>query len=127
MLIKPTRILLHLSRLLSNGIDALQSNLPEPFALYETQYVLTSDQRDMAAELGLIQIDQQPPMLVLLGGHVGKHLRCVGVVFLQSLSEIGIRSAILLFTAYRKRKDFRFRKIIKGFPEAGLYLRAFLN
>ena len=127
MLIKSTSILLHLSRLLSHGIDAVQANLPEPLTLYETAYILTSDQWDMAAKLGHIEVDEPPPMIVFLGGHVGKHLRRIGVVLSQSLSEIGINSAILLFTAYCKRKDFQFRQIIKLFHGVGLYLRVFLN
>jgi hypothetical protein len=106
MLVEPGRVLLHLLGLLSYRLDALQADLPEFLAVNEPADVSPPDQRNMFAELGSIQIDQYPPMIVFLFGHVGKHPSRVGVVTPQPLGEIDVDAPVLLFAGNSEGEDF---------------------
>ena len=115
MLVKPTGVLLHLSGLLSHRVDALQADLLKSFALNETAHVLPPDERDMAAELRRVQVDQHSSMVIFLCRHIGKDICGIRMMFPQSFCEIGVDSAILFLAADRKRDNFWLGEIIKSF------------
>ena len=125
MLVKPTGVLLHLSCLLSHGIDALQADLPKSFALNETAHVLPPDERDVAAELRHIKVNQHSPMVIFLCCHIGKDMCGIGMMFPQSVSEIGVDSAILFLTADCKRENFGLGEVIEGLHDGSLSLELF--
>src|ERR1700688_5331308 len=114
MLVKSTGVLLHLSCLLSHGFDALQADLPKSLALNEAAHVLTSDERDVAAELRHIKVNQHSPMVIFLGCHVGKNMCSIRMMVPQPLGEIGVGSAILFLTADRERENLWLCEIVEG-------------
>ena len=100
--VEAPRFLLHPARLGPDGIDALSTHLPVWAALDPTLDVLATDQRDVGAEALGEHVDQRTPMLVLLGGHVDKHLGAVRVALPEAFGKVEIDAAVLLLAADRK-------------------------
>jgi hypothetical protein len=99
---------LHLLGGAAHGFDADGGQVPHRLAAREALHVLASYQRDMGAEFFGVEIDQAAAMLVLLGRHVGKDHRAVGVGVAQAFGEVGIDAAILLLRADRQGQDLAF-------------------
>jgi len=118
MLVKPTGVLLHLSCLLSHGVDALQADLPKSHTLHETAHVLTPDKRDVAAELRHVEVDQHSPVVIFLCCHVGKDMCGIRMMLPQPLGKVGVDTAILFLTADGKRENFWLCEIIEGLQGA---------
>ena len=124
MLVKPTGVLLHLSGLLSHGVNALQADLPKSLAMNKTSNVLAPDERDVAAELRHVQVDQHSPVVIFFCRHIGKDIGGIRMMFPQPLGEIGVDSAVLFLTADCKGENFWLGQIVKVF-QGFTYLEKF--
>jgi hypothetical protein len=77
--------------------------------------MLAADQRDVVAELLLVQRDQPAAMPDFFLAHLFKCLRRAKKVFPQALAEIGVNTFILFLQRNRQGKDFFLRQAVKAF------------
>ena len=59
------------------------------------------------------EIDQSPAVHVLLGGHVGEHLRAGGIVFAQAVGEVGVDAPVLFLVGDRQRENLALGKLVE--------------
>jgi len=91
--------------------------------LQEAADVLAADQRNVLAELLLVQLDQPAAMLALFRPHFGEQVGAGGIIVAQALGDIGVNTAVLFLVGDRQGKDFAFGQL-REVPHRGNLARA---
>ena len=60
-----------------------------------------------------IEVDQAAAVLVLLGRHVGEHLRAGGIVLAQAVGEVGVDAPVLLLVGDRQRENLALGEVVE--------------
>ena len=91
--------------------EAERADLPDRLVLDEAANVLATDQRDVFAELLLVQLDQAAAVLALLRAHLAEHIGGGGIVVAQALGDVGVDAAVLFLVGDRQGEDFAFGQL----------------
>src|ERR1700730_17536146 len=94
---KTTALELHHLDLLADVIDAQGADQPDRAPLEEALHVMPPNQRNMLAEAASVGLDQARAMLRFLRAHLVEDLRGVGIDLPQTVGEIAVNVAVLLF------------------------------
>src|SRR5271166_6749826 len=80
---------------------------------HKSAHILTADQRDVLAELLLVQLDQPATMPDLFLAHLFKNLCGTGKVFLQVLAVVGVNAFVFFLQRNSEGKDLLFGQAIE--------------
>lgn len=106
---------LHHLGLLAHLVDPQRPRHPDRFPLDKSPYVLPPDERDVIAKPRAKQGEKAVAVTAFLIGHGVEQLCRIGVVILQTVSELAVNTAVLLLECNRKREQFLLREIREVF------------
>ncbi len=109
--VKATGFELHHLDLLPDVIDAQWTDQPDRAALDEALDVMPPDQGNVLAEAASVGLDQAGTMLRFLLAHLVEDLRGVRIRVAQTIGEIAVNTAVLLFQGNSQSQNLALGKI----------------
>src|ERR1700687_2069525 len=109
--VETTGLELHHLDLLPDVIDAQRAGQPDRAPLDEALHVMPPDQGNMLAEAASVGLDQAGTMLGFLLAHLVEDLRGVGIGLPQTVGEIAVNTAVLLFQGNSQSQNLALGKL----------------
>ena len=88
-----------------------RTNLPDRLVADEAAHILPAHQRNVLTKFGAIEFQQPAAVFAFLGDHFLEDLGGRGIIFAQTLGDVGVNPAILLLVRDREGKHFTFGEI----------------
>ncbi len=112
-LVEAPRLQLHDLRLLAHRVQAERTHQPHRPAVDEAFDVLAADQRDVLAELLLVELNQAGAVLRLLRLHLLEDHGAGGVGFAQAVGEIAVDAPVFFFERNRQGQNLALGELIE--------------
>ena len=113
--IKSAALHFHRRGLLADRVESQRPHQPDRAPLHEAVNVLPADQRNVVAELRLVQFDQTAAVCGFLLAHAVEDRGRSGEILAQPLGEVGVDAFVFFLQGDRQGQDFTFCETVEVF------------